>query len=350
MRFRHLLASGLMTLPLLAVTATEVQAADVPLAIDCIADAGTNFDPWIELGDTVSVTTTNCEGVSIGEGGFTLISDPSVPVVLTDTDFALFGTTGQLPIYVFPNVVYPETTPRGVLGLTADVTIEADPLVISLSEESEDGDHRLGGSDICGIEAGDHVYGVREIVISQPGRYTFRNITTDPLGRYEGDASHPIEDPFMALYSNFDPANPDEGVIGCNDDLNDRFGYDNTNMGAERLANGSLMEGHRPYFFVNNLPAGTYTLFYTTYDSYSLEQWLSGDDGDFEPGPATGTFEMWGPEDSICDSSDTACIEEQANANELPATGSTPSTTLWLGMMALLVGGGLVIATRRSAR
>lgn len=126
-------------------------------------------------------------------------------------------------------------------------------------------------------------------------------------------------------------------------------------MFGERLADGTMMEGHRPYFFVNNLPAGTYTLLYSTYERVSLDDWLSGDDGDFEPGAATGTFEMWGPEGSICLSDDAACIEEQASTNippteEIPATGSTSTTTLWMGLMALVIGGGLVTVTRRSVR
>lgn len=351
MRFRHLLASGLLTLPLLAVTATEVAAADVEITVDCITDAGTSFDDILDAGSNLIINHTNCDFVSIYDGTDWLAPVvPDNPLVLSSIEGADLFADGYDLIGIYPDVVYPETTPRGVLGLTADLTIEADPLVIDLSEETEDGDHWLGGSDICAVSVGDHVYATREIVISKPGRYTFRNITTDPIGGYESDTDHPIEDPFMALYSSFDPANPDVGVVGCNDDLNDRFGYDNIDMFGERLADGSIMEGHRPYFYVNNLPAGTYTLFYTTYDDITYDEWVSGDGGDFEPGPATGTFEMWGPDASICDSSDTDCVEEQANANELPATGSTPSTTLWLGMMALVVGGGLVIATRRSAR
>ncbi|NDA81409.1 MAG: hypothetical protein EBX92_09930, partial [Actinobacteria bacterium] len=44
-------------------------------------------------------------------------------------------------------------------------------------------------------------------------------------GEYLGNDTNPIGDSFLALYSSFDPTNPDEGVIGCNDDLNNLFDY-----------------------------------------------------------------------------------------------------------------------------
>lgn len=316
---------------------------------------------WTDSDSNLVVTVTNCTAVTV----YDIDGNTTGPVAINNPDtvsipaggYAGFADSGTVTGFgVYTDIVFPEHTPSGQKLLTADATIDAEPLVFDAGADTGGRDHALAGSQKCllGVYNGsEHVYGIIEITISVAGKYTFRNTTTDPIGSYEGDTYHPIEDPFMALYSSFDPANPDDGVVGCSDDLDDRFSYDSLNVGlAELTGDGVFMEGHRPYFTAR-LEPGTYTLLYTTYEPISLADWLSGSPRDFAPGAASGTFEMWGPADSICLSSDTSCVEEQANANnpgEIPATGSSSTTTLWVGVMALLLGGGLVTASRRSTR
>ncbi len=328
-----------------------VAAADIPLAVDCIESADTVIRVFIDFGDQLVITPTNCDGAQIrnaadidtfdGVPGATVIGEPGGEVDL--------NATGMDEVQVDIFAVYPATVPAGELLLTADAVIAADPLVFDVGDGDE-GEHQLGGDPLCDLiqlpgPDADHVYGTVEITISQAGAYTFRNTTTDPLGKFEGGLEHPMQDPFLVLYSAFDPANPDDGIVGCNDDLNDLFDYGvlyDDGRVAENMDDGSLMEGHRPYFTAD-LEPGVYTLVLTTWHAVTYEMWTSGDTS-----AATATFEMWGPADSMCLSSDSACVESQNPA--LPATGSSTRTSALLATMALLVGGGLVLGGRRRVR
>ena len=330
-----------------------------------MADDGVYDSVWTDSGSNLVVTVTNCTAVTVYDmndntGGPVALSNPDT-VSIPAGGYAEFADSGTLTGFtIYSDLVLPEHTPSGQLLLTEDATIDAEPLVFDAGADTDGGDHALAGNPQCylGVYSGsEHVYGTIEITIAKAGKYTFRNVTTDPVGGYEGDTYHPIEDPFFALYSSFDPANPDDGVVGCNDDLNDRFGYGALFADiAEITGAGVFMDGHRPYFSAR-LEPGTYTLLYTTYEPISLANWLSGNEGEYAVGAATGTFEMWGPADSICLSSDTACVEEQAAANnpttvpaEIPATGSSSGTSLWVALMAVVLGAGLVMASRRSVR
>ena len=365
MRISHLAAASALLAAGLGFGVPTASAADTAIIIDCVIDTAQYRYEVIEAVDNLLVTPSNCGSVTLWDVSGTIVRDgalaPAEIVTMPAGSYAEFRDSSALldPVYVDAIGIFPEHTPSGELLLTADATIDAEPMVFDAGADTGDGDHALAGKQACllGVYDGsEHVYGTIEITIARSGKYTFRNTTTSPLGGYESDTYHPIEDPFMALYSSFDPTSPDEGVVGCNDDLNDRFGY-GSNWFYERTGSGVLMEGHRPYFWAT-LEPGTYTLLYTTYEPISLENWLSGNDGEYEIGAATGTFEMWGPADSICLSDDTACVEEQANAAnpsttvpvEIPSTGSSSGTSLWVALMAVLVGGGLVVASRRSVR
>ena len=344
----------------LAVGVSPAAAEDVALTVDC--DIASDIFPfeWVAEGSSLVITPNECDFI-VRYDEFVAELAP-VAVGATETLAAgesarLYGVGGNA--YVSTGIVFPEHTPSGQLLLTQDVVIRANPPMLAAGTPGGD-NHLLGGDDLCELDVDDDVaerpYGTVEIVISKAGKYTFRNITTDPVGSYEdraGSDENPINDPFLALYLDFDPSQIDDGVIGCSDDLDDRFDYDSvySDLG-ELTGSGVFMEGHRPYFTAR-LEPGTYTLVFTMYDAVSAAKWASGDGGAWEPGRVTGTFEMWGPADSICLSDDAACVEEQANANnpiEIPSTGSSSVTTLWVGLMAVLVGGGLVIVSRRSVR
>ncbi|CAB5005942.1 MAG: hypothetical protein F2868_12625 [Actinobacteria bacterium] len=75
----------------------------------------------------------------------------------------------------------------------------------------------MGDSDSsCAVTAGMHVYGALAVTIDQAGTFTFRAVESDPVSRAVDPlaAFAPVLDPMLALYSTFDPAIPDNGVVG----------------------------------------------------------------------------------------------------------------------------------------
>ena len=197
------------------------------------------------------------------------------------------------------------------------------------------------------------MYDTLEITIVKSGQYTFRGIASDPEGSYLNDGDgHPMEDPFLAVYDSFDPASPDEGVVGCNDDLNDKFGYGDSDM-AEELSDGSLMEGHQPYFSAR-LEPGQYTLVLTTWEKISSSEWVAGtgDYGTWATGIGTSTFQLWGPANSMCIGHDPACAPGGASttsttSNTLPPTGGRAANNMVLPTLILAGGLALLTAVRR---
>jgi hypothetical protein len=181
--------------------------------------------------------------------------------------------------------------------------------------------HNLGGDATCELESGEHVYTTHTVSVSASGEYTFRVVTTDPLTEDVvawGDDSLPIGDPYVAVYSTFDPNNPDSNIVGCNDD------GDYNGSGTEYLGGTSATIGHTYLVedefpqFVKTLDAGTYTLVLTTYREYSTAAW----NGASFPAQSA-TFELWGPEGAFA----------------LPDTGfATPSWVLPTGLSVVALG------------
>lgn len=339
--------------------------AEVGGTVDCIADKGNLVGGWIDDGEDLVLTTVNCDLIyrrsRTGESSGPFPLSPGEVITISSGESADVRNRAEAyGAFAESWPVFPATRPTGSFLGTAVLTAGEAPSEFTLGPGVDD-IVELGGRPECALDAygPTSVYTSIDIEIFTRGTYTFRNTTTDPLGNYEVlGARHPLEDPLLAIYSTFDPADPDEGLIACQDDLSSLFGYDVLdNYIAERLSDGTFMEGHRPYLTVDLAP-GKYTLMYTVHEAISAEDWMTGGDGWFTPGPASGTIEMWGPADSICLSDDTACVEEQANAAnpsttvpvEIPSTGSSSGTPLWVALMAVLVGGGLVVASRRSVR
>ena len=68
----------------------------------------------------------------------------------------------------------------------------------------------LGGLSGCGISSGgSHAYVTQELIIHTAGVYEFENTAVR-------DAF--TDDTFLALYTTFDPDQPTQNLIGCNDD------------------------------------------------------------------------------------------------------------------------------------
>jgi hypothetical protein len=87
--------------------------------------------------------------------------------------------------------------------------------------------HYLNGDNTCRLRSGTHVYDEIPITITTSGEFTFRYVDSSPRNGalYNWLDNNPSRDTFIALYTAFDPSNPDANVVGCNDDLNGEFTY-----------------------------------------------------------------------------------------------------------------------------
>ncbi|MDO9590210.1 MAG: hypothetical protein Q7J04_03600, partial [Microcella sp.] len=139
--------------------------------------------------------------------------------------------------------------------------------------------YALDGDDFeCGLE-GERVYATVQFTVLESGEFTFRVVDVSPLqsGEYRdqgygfewwyyypnpwGDYV-PISDPYLVLYSSFDPAMPNEGQIDCNDDTN---AIDTPSGVQARDSAGRFISDLYPELVVDLVP-GDYTLLVTTYD------------------------------------------------------------------------------------
>lgn len=341
----------------LCISTQSVSAAtdtiSTEITFDCTTDSGV-FRSWLNPDDTLTVNFTNCDQYETRSAdGAPLDSGvPTSPVVINAGETISLWQVASLPmqLWLITGTVYEGRTPPGVLQYRQDVTIPLDAKTFDAGEidDQDEEEHWLGGKRLCALDVeggARHVYTSLNITIDRPGRYTFRSIATDPLGEYLGTDTNPIGDSFFALYSNFDPANPDEGVIGCNDDLNNLFDYDNNEM-VEILPDGTWMEGHQPYFSVE-LEPGSYTLLMTTWRAVSKTEWIAGEalnELPWTPGPATLTYELWGPAEAICVENDPVCDPPEPT---LPPTGSSSGPAAPLALISLMLGLVGVFAVKR---
>lgn len=275
--------------------------------------------------------------------------------------------TVQLPEQLFVVNYYASLEvddPSGALVLTEDVSTPAD------GEQSVDFADGEGDDDfVCGIE-GKRVYGIVEFTVLEGGEFTFRVVDVSPLQSGElmteddytswwtyspnpwGDYV-PIADPYLVLFTSFDPDAPNAGQIDCNDDGEffeaDASAYVHDSQG--RHLSGVYSE------LAVELEPGQYTLLLTTYDEVeSLDE--AAAPAKAESASATlnsaayeldglpeqsATIEFWGVEDGLV----------LGHTAELADTGADQSvqTGLALGAVLALLLGALSIAVvrRRSA-
>ena len=354
MRSRLILSTlGVTALVLLSTAGTRtVQAANRDVDVDCFANEG-DHDWFVATGDTITFTLTNCDQFQIADFDGAILDSGTIvaPIVVNAGEVATFTDTGTSTQHAASvTALSPEHVPAGVLNVTSSVTIPAVAPELDLSSDNlGNGDHYVGDSDSsCAVTAGMHVYGALAVTIDQAGTFTFRAVESDPVSRAVDPlaAFAPVLDPMLALYSTFDPANPDNGVVGCNDDLTSQFDYPNTDYSvAEGLSGGRIMAGIFPYFMADLQP-GTYTLVLLTYGNASAAEWVAGDSGGgmFTPGAESVTFEMWGPQGSVsvCTTACTPIIIPDV----LPPTGADSASALFAAA-AVMFGGALVIGARR---
>ncbi len=336
------LAGAVAAAPLAASAATSTYS------LDC----ETQVTDWSEFpvvpGDTVTLEVTGYDSYYDYAGGSTIPLDESGDtLVLESGDQIELGSSGACTntFYAYVFDAAPETVPSGTLLMTEDITIPPDADEITVTEDA-DGEHLLGGLDDCDLSTevhGIHVFGTLDVTVTTAGTYTFRGMRSTPAADYVPiNAFDPIGDPMLAVYSAFDPTDPDAGVVGCNDDLND-VGDEND---AEYLSDGTIIDGHQPWFSAELAP-GAYTLVLMTWEDLSAENLAAGyapySELSFAVGPKTTTFELWGPEGGLTTGSETPEPEGPA----LAATGVDVTPIAAGGALALLAGLLVVGAARR---
>ncbi len=356
--------------PALAVAPAVASIDRTVISIDCIVgDTGEN-DHALAPGESVTITLTNCDndsreisdandtgnatldGVVLTSSSVTIDSDPATIVVdeyaaLTITEF------GDIDI----NLATLVDDPEGGLLATETTTLSSTPAFFETpvdAEVNDAGDALLGGVLECDVEVGAHPYNTIDFTITEAGTYTFRVVDTDPVEEdmYFGIESvlSPVGDNFLALYSDFDPADVSAAIVGCNDDADDEGAvagdlWDEAELEeAARGQNDANIVTSTGYilddqfaWFTTTLEPGEYTLVGTTYSTFDETTWLTRL-SDAETDQASIVFEMWGPEGGL------------EIGHGLAATGVEPSLALWSGLALAGTGVAITVARRRAQR
>jgi hypothetical protein len=314
-------------------------AAALTVTVDCATDE--DVAVTMEPGDTLTVTTVNCDyGIAdwdlddgslysleladvdadLTGGSELVVSSPVAGVGISDwIEFQGVDYYVTLDIDLIPNVA----DPSGTLITTGDATIDGTsaPTLDFTSSSNEFNEHFVGGlEDECDVIAGMHEYGTLEFHVSESGEYTFRIVGVDPVDPdvdESASGSYPTDDPYLALYSSFDPNSPDDNVVGCNDDR-EFTSYNSDDVLLDRQWSE----------FAADLEPGNYTLVYTSWQTY--DDWAAETEGLDQ----TVTFEFWGPAGGL-------------ELGTLADTGTNAVTPLnGLGFVLILAGAGLLIARR----
>lgn len=334
----------------------------------------------IPLGTVVSVELTNCSDLYVAayetsetrataayttldgpdpgltfEEGIDWVNGDIVPSAATQFEVlpnTVFGvTSGDLDVSIFTieaPLAVEVADPQGDIvdelemlipdNATADMVVADDPQYYDADDDLE-----LGGVTDCGITDGNHFYAEAEVVIENAGIYSFRLANVEPFSA-DVDFQQPgryLQDPFLALYSTFTPANGHLGVVGCNDDADlDEFSDFN-------ITSSGTMISDRFSQYTVELQPGTYTLVLTSYDDESEFNVVTAPA--VAADPLTRADEVKGGFSSAALGDDeTGTVEVWYVASELAATGPSPASGGMLAAgLALVTLGGLAFASRR---
>jgi len=342
-----IVGTTLLGLGFALVAPSAANAATTTYTLDCNSVPYSNQDFYVLPGNTVTFALTGFTELYDDDLGASIAAlDPAGDTVVVSVGDnvrfwdPMLSCTDSFDPTIFDAVA--ETAPAGSRLFTQDITIPADTtneiVVTNNDPDSSNDEHLLNGIDTCGLSTefgGRHVYGTLDVTIVTAGSYTFRSLSTNPAGDYVGlNPYDPIGDPFLAVYSGFDPANPDSNVVGCNDDLNDIGGQND----AEYTNDGTIIEGHVPRFETALTP-GHYTLVLFMWEDMGVADFAAGvsqNEGEnFTPGAKSSTFELWGPVGGLALGNVT-----------LAATGVDTSYGL-IGVGAGALGFVLLVVSRR---
>ena len=385
-RFAAIGAAALLPITL-ATPALAVDFDRLNFSVDClVGETGSDDNHTLLPGETLIITLVNCAGFNVEDDDSTGLATLTGGIVLVNNDYevipagpatiTILGVAGgsadidfngpddlssdpdfdmDIDIQEAGTVADPEST----LLATEELTVALDANQMMVREEmigdpvGDDGygDVMLGGFDSCDFEPGLHVYESLDFTVNESGVYDFRAVAVSPLSANLnwGLDRTPSSDTFLALYNGFDPANPDEGVVGCNDDVDDN-GVDYVEAAfndwdAAGTDAGDLMDERFPWF-QSELATGEYTLVLMFYQTAGTEDFNIGEYGEtsgsssdtWEPGPQSAVFEMWGPEGGL----------ELGHA--LADTGVNPAFALWSGLALAGTGVAITVARRRAQR
>ena len=367
------------TLPLIAVApASAVDFDRLNFTVDCLVGETGSDDHTLIPGETLVVTLVNCAGYYVEDdntsglatltGGIVLEDEvyeeiPAGPATITivgsatgaaDIDFDdtdELSTDPGFDIDINIETAGTVADPESTLLVTEEMVVALDAEEMMVNGEVNDGDILLGANEACRLELGLHVYETLDLTITEAGVYDFRAIAVNPVSShlYWGLDRTPSSDTFLAVYDNFDPANPNNGVVGCNDDA-DGSGVDYVEVAFEENSAlvteaGDLINKRFPWFQSELVP-GEYTLVLTFYqtagtDNFSIGEYETTSEvyGDtWDPAPQSATFEMWGPAGGL------------ELGHTLADTGVDPAFALWSGLALAGTGVAITAARRRAQR
>jgi hypothetical protein len=358
-------------LPLIAVAPASAAIPRNAFTFDCNLGNDGETDHALAPGESVTITLLNCDdpaweisdsddtgNATLGATEITatplaITTDPATIVV---DEFArlLFEDTNGITEDIYINLATVTADPAGELLATTSATLTSDPDFFTTPDDAAilDEDALIGGIVQCDVEVGSHPYATVDLTITEAGTYTFRVVDTDPVEEdmYFGIDSDfsPVGDNFLALYTEFDSADIDANVVGCNDDGDDAGAVAGdlwlTAIGAGNLRNQGdsniftstgYMLDEQFAWFTATLQPGQYTMVGTLYEEFSESEWLDKLD-DAEVTEASMTYEMWGPEGGL--------------VLGLADTGVDPAFGLWTGLALAGTGVAITVARRRAQR
>lgn len=366
------LVSALLPISL-ASPAYAVAYDRLNITVDCVLGEGDEDNHVIAPGDVLTITYVNCNGVGIVDYDDTgnasmpdnTVIDNSYDQVISSNSFVV-TVVGEADLEVDDSedvdvyVAGPIDDPTSTLLATEEITIDLSASETMVREEmigdpegdDGNGDIYIAGKEECQVEPGLHVYETLEFTVTTAGTYDFRAVAVSPIDEdlNWGVDTYPTTDPFLAVYETFNPALPETGVIGCNDD-NDDTGtpaiddawemnpdYDFEGLVTEA---GDILHDQWPWFRTT-LEPGNYTMVYMPFSTMGSADFAAGqygltsvDNGDtWDPIAQSTTYEMWGPAGGIVFGEGLA-----------PTGGVNPAFALWAGIA--IVGAGVAIAGAR---
>lgn len=351
------------SLPLVAVSPAAAWAPDLStFTFDCDDHLLGSWDLPI-YGTSVTLEFQDCDPglslIDVADTGNASTTEGTIEDVIPRT-IATTTVTGQVQITLWVSEVESVATinfidawdlpdPTGSQLATGHQDFDATPLAATWGTPSEvsNGDEiQLDEIEGCEIMPGEHIYATQTFTVSTAGDYTFRVTGVDPYPEYldpfDG-ADYELEDPMVALYSSFSTSDPADGIVGCNDDLNDLVfgGHDYGDNDFNLSAQGDYIEGHYSYFTAT-LDPGEYTLVFTTWGDVSADDWAA-------ESPNTGRvyFDAWGPSDGL-ELTDGPSGSGGSNGGKLADTGFDPSFALWAAVFLVGTGVAITIARRRT--
>ncbi len=358
-------------LPLVAVAPASAAIPRNAFTFDCNEGNPGEEDHALAPGESVTITLLNCNesvfditaldapfnarlgSVVINATPITIVTDPATIIVDEFANLYLNGPEGN-ETFIYINLATVTADPAGELLATTSATLTSDPDFFTTPDDAVilNDDALIGGIVECAVEVGSHPYSTVDLTITEAGTYTFRVVDTDPVEEdmyfgIDNDFS-PVGDNFLALYTDFDSADIDANVVGCNDDADDAGAVAGDLWATANAAGNSRNQGDSNIltstgyilddefaWFTATLQPGQYTMVGTLYSEYSESEWLTNLD-DAEVTEASMTYEMWGPEGGL--------------VLGLADTGVDPAFGLWTGLALAGTGVAITVARRRAQR